>query len=64
MNSRTLFVGGASGMTKAAARLLLEEGNAVVLLGRQHARLETARRELAPIGCVESYPLTSPTWSP
>lgn len=53
MNRRTLFIGGASGMTKSAARLLLEEGSTVVLLGRQRARLEAAQRELAPIGPVD-----------
>jgi len=50
---RTLFVGGASGMSKAAARLLLEDGGAVVLLGRQRAKLDAAQRELAPIGRVD-----------
>ena len=35
--SRTLFIGGASGMSKAAARLMLEAGGGVVLLGRQRA---------------------------
>ncbi len=51
--TRTLFVGGASGMSKAAARLLLEDGGAVVLLGRQRAKLDAAQRELAQIGRVD-----------
>lgn len=50
---RTLFIGGASGMSKAAARLLLEDDGAVVLLGRQRAKLDAAQRELAPIGRVD-----------
>lgn len=51
--TRTLFVGGASGMGKATARMLLNDGGAVVLLGRQRAKLEAARRELAQIGRVD-----------
>ena len=50
--TRTLFVGGASGMSKATARLLLEAGGAVVLLGRHLEKLEAAQKELAPIGNV------------
>jgi NAD(P)-dependent dehydrogenase (short-subunit alcohol dehydrogenase family) len=51
--NRTLFVGGAGGMSKAAARLLLEDGGAVVLLGRQRTKLDVAQRELAQIGRVD-----------
>lgn len=51
--TRTLFIGGASGMSKAAARLVLEAGGAVVLLGRQRTRLEEARKELMPLGRVD-----------
>jgi len=51
--TRTLFVGGASGMSKTAARLLLEDGGAVVLLGRQRAKLDAAQRELAQVGRVD-----------
>jgi NAD(P)-dependent dehydrogenase (short-subunit alcohol dehydrogenase family) len=51
--TRTLFIGGASGMSKAAARLMLQTGGAVVLLGRQTAKLEEVRNELAPLGRVD-----------
>ncbi|PPD14561.1 MAG: sugar dehydrogenase [Methylobacterium sp.] len=51
--SRTLFIGGASGMSKAAARLMLEAGGAVILLGRQRAKLEAAQAELSPLGRVD-----------
>lgn len=51
--NRTLFVGGASGMSKAAARLVLKDGGTVVLLGRQRAKLNAAQRELAQIGRVD-----------
>lgn len=50
---RTLFVGGSSGISKAAARLVLEDGSSVVLLGRQRARLESTQRELTQFGKVE-----------
>lgn len=52
--TRTLLVGGASGMSKAAARLLLEGGGAVILLGRKRAKLDIAQRELAQIGRVDT----------
>lgn len=51
--TRTLFIGGGSGMSKAAARLMLQEGGAVVLLGRQRTKLEEARRDLSPLGRVD-----------
>jgi NAD(P)-dependent dehydrogenase (short-subunit alcohol dehydrogenase family) len=53
LESRTLIVGGGSGMGKAAARLLLEAGGAVVLAGRQGGRLAATRDELAPLGRVD-----------
>ncbi|PWE32862.1 hypothetical protein DDZ14_08975 [Maritimibacter sp. 55A14] len=51
--TRTLIVGGASGMSKATARLLLEDGGSVVLVGRQRNRLEVAQQDLAHPGRVE-----------
>lgn len=51
--TRTLLVGGGSGMTKATARLLLEEGGRVVLLGRQRLKLEAARQELDHLGRID-----------
>jgi NAD(P)-dependent dehydrogenase (short-subunit alcohol dehydrogenase family) len=51
--TRTLITGGGSGMGKATARQLLENGGAVVLLGRQRAKLEAAQKELAPLGRVD-----------
>jgi NAD(P)-dependent dehydrogenase (short-subunit alcohol dehydrogenase family) len=52
--TRTLLVGGASGMSKAAARLMLERGGAIVLLGRRADKLETAAKELRHLGRVET----------
>lgn len=40
-------------MSKAAARLMLEDGGAVVLLGRQRAKLEETCKELMPLGRVD-----------
>lgn len=52
-SSRTLFIGGASGMSKTAARLMLASGGRVVLLGRQQAKLDAAYAELSPLGPVD-----------
>ena len=46
--TRALFVGGLSGMSKAAARLVLDEGGAVVLLGRRVDKLEASAVALRP----------------
>lgn len=51
--SRTLLTGGASGISKAAARQLLEEGGNVVLMGRSRAKLAAAQQELAYLGSVD-----------
>jgi len=53
-NTRTLFVGGSSGMSKATARLMLEGGGAVVLLGRRADKLEAAAQELRQLGRVDT----------
>ncbi|WP_437165009.1 SDR family NAD(P)-dependent oxidoreductase [Falsiroseomonas sp. E2-1-a20] len=46
------MTGGASGMGKATARLLLEGGGKVLLLGRNTDRLAAAAAELRPLGAV------------
>jgi NADP-dependent 3-hydroxy acid dehydrogenase YdfG len=53
-DTRTLFVGGSSGMSKAAARVMLEEGGAVVLLGRRADKLEAAAKEFRPLGRIDT----------
>lgn len=53
-DTRTLFVGGSSGISKAAARLMLEEGGAVVLLGRRADKLQAAAKELRPLGRIDT----------
>lgn len=52
-DTRTLFVGGSSGMSKAAARRVLEGGGGAVLLGRRIDKLEAAAKELLPFGRVD-----------
>lgn len=52
-NTRTLFVGGSSGMSKATARLMLEGGGAVVLLSRRADKLQAAANELRSFGSVQ-----------
>jgi NAD(P)-dependent dehydrogenase (short-subunit alcohol dehydrogenase family) len=49
-NSVSLIVGGSTGMGRATAQLLVEEGRTVVLVGRDLKKLETARDELAAKG--------------
>jgi len=56
-NSKTLFVGGSSGISKAAARMMLEDGGAVVLLGRHSDKLKAAADELRPLGQVDAEAL-------
>lgn len=52
--TRTLFVGGSSGMANAAARCVLERGGAVVLIGRRGDKLEAAAKALRAIGRVDA----------
>lgn len=52
--TRTLLVGGSGGMGKATARLILDQGGTVVLLGRRADKLEAAVKELRPFGCVQA----------
>lgn len=51
--SRTLLTGGASGISKAAARQLLEDGSKVVLVGRNRPKLVSAKQELSYLGSVD-----------
>ncbi|MFN8757559.1 MAG: SDR family NAD(P)-dependent oxidoreductase [Tagaea sp.] len=51
--TRTLIVGGATGMGNAAARALREGGGDVVLVGRKKSKLEEAQRALSVLGRVD-----------
>lgn len=50
--TRTLVIGGSSGMGEATARRLLQGGGAVVLAARQPGKLAEAAARLAPLGPV------------
>ena len=56
-NTRTLLIGGSSGMGKAAARMLLTEGGSVVLTGRRADKVRQAVDELSTLGKVEGEAL-------
>jgi NAD(P)-dependent dehydrogenase (short-subunit alcohol dehydrogenase family) len=49
---KLLVVGGTSGMGLESARLVLEQGGSVVLVGNREAKAEEARAALAPLGKV------------
>ncbi|WP_141619116.1 SDR family NAD(P)-dependent oxidoreductase [Myxococcus sp. AB036A] len=52
-NQKLIVVGGTSGMGKAVARLLLEEGGRAVVIGHRDDKLQAAVAELASSGPVE-----------
>ncbi len=49
MHKLSLIVGGSSGMGRATAELLIREGDAVLLVGRDQAKLAKTREELDAI---------------
>jgi NAD(P)-dependent dehydrogenase (short-subunit alcohol dehydrogenase family) len=49
---KLLVIGGTSGMGLESARLVLEQGGSVVLVGNREAKAEEARAALAPLGKV------------
>lgn len=49
---KLIVVGGTSGIGKAVARLVLEQGGSAVLVGRRAEKLQTAIEELSPYGTV------------
>lgn len=52
-NQKLIVVGGTSGMGKAVARILLEEGGRAVVIGHRDDKLQAAVAELAASGPVE-----------
>lgn len=54
---QALIIGGTTGMGKATAELLLNQGIEVIIVGRNTENLTKIKRELAKIGSVEVYEL-------
>lgn len=57
MSNQALIVGGTTGMGKATAKLLLEDGLDVILIGRNLTNLATAKTELSALGKVKTVSL-------
>ncbi len=51
-NQKMIVIGGTSGIGKAVARLVLDQGGAVVLIGNRQEKLQKAVAELHPYGSV------------
>ena len=56
-NTTAIIIGGSTGMGKETARKLLEEGNSVIIVARDETKLADARKELSPLGTVETVSL-------
>ncbi len=54
---QALIVGGSTGMGKATAEILLEQGNEVAIVARNAAELVNVEKELSAIGKVKVYAL-------
>lgn len=57
MANQVLIVGGSTGIGRASAELLLQEGLEVILIGRPGKNLPRAQAELSQIGSVQTVPL-------
>ncbi len=55
--SQALIVGGTTGMGKATAQLLLQQGIEVIIVGRADKNLEVAQKELSAFGSVKTVAL-------
>ena len=55
--SQALIVGGTTGMGKATAQLLLQQGIEVIIVGRADKNLEVAQKELSTFGSVKKVAL-------
>lgn len=57
MNTQALIIGGTTGMGKATAKLLLQDGVDVIIVGRNTPNLSSAETELSAFGNVTSVAL-------
>lgn len=57
MTKQALIVGGTTGMGKATAELLLEDGVEVIIIGRNEQNLNQVAAELAPEGSLKTIEL-------
>jgi len=57
MNAQAIIVGGTSGMGKATAELLLNEGLELIIIGRDDDHLQSAQAELGGLGTVTTIGL-------
>jgi NAD(P)-dependent dehydrogenase (short-subunit alcohol dehydrogenase family) len=57
MNTQALIIGGTTGMGKATAELLLQDGIDVIIVGRNTPNLAKAEKEMAAFGTVTSVAL-------
>ena len=57
MSHQALIIGGTTGMGKATAELLLNDGTEVIIIGRPGAQLEAATQELSAKGKVQGVGL-------
>jgi NAD(P)-dependent dehydrogenase (short-subunit alcohol dehydrogenase family) len=55
--SQALIVGGTTGMGKATAQLLLQQGIEVIIIGRADKNLEVAKAELSTFGNIKTVAL-------
>lgn len=55
--SQALIVGGTTGMGKATAQLLLQQGIEVIIIGRADKSLEVVQKELSTFGSVKTAAL-------
>jgi len=51
----TMIIGGTSGIGKSVAKLVLQNGGNVIIVGRDSIKLAEAKKELSPIGKVTAY---------
>lgn len=57
MSAQALIIGGTTGMGKATAELLLQDGIDVIIVGRDTPNLTSTKKELSSLGNVQAFAL-------